>query len=309
MLLLGNRVGDPAAARAFARPYRDVVNRLNRWTRTGQVLREDTPALYLHEYTAGGLTIRGLVGGLDLSRRARDTQERAVLPHEGVHPGQVRQLARRMGQMRLNPAPILLVHRGTAAVRGLLDQVIRREPLTEYVDRSGQTQRIWAIRDPDELALVATELSETHAVIADGHHRYAAYLRLQSDNPGTDWDQGLAMLVDQDDTPLFLGAIHRLLGGVRLTDLDRAAEGLPDVSVEALTDDALAALAPETVVATDGEGWRALSVRPTPDRAVVEIIHETLLPGSPDPRSRSSITIRWITPSPPSTASRRRWPC
>ena len=80
LTLAPQRVGDAAAARAFGRPYREVAGRLRRWEATGRVLRDDEPAVYLHEYTAGGITVRGLVGALDMSRRAADLDSRAVLP-------------------------------------------------------------------------------------------------------------------------------------------------------------------------------------------------------------------------------------
>jgi hypothetical protein len=96
MMLSPARVGDPASARAFARPYRSVAARLEEWERRGHVTTDETPALYLHEYTAGGLTVRGLVGALALSRRATGLDDRAVWPHEGIHPVQVEELAARM---------------------------------------------------------------------------------------------------------------------------------------------------------------------------------------------------------------------
>ena len=66
----------------------------------------------MHEYTAAGLTVRGLVGALDISRRATSADDRTVVPHEGIHPDQVSELADRMSRWQINPAPILLVHRG-----------------------------------------------------------------------------------------------------------------------------------------------------------------------------------------------------
>ena len=64
--LAPRRVGDPASARAFARPYRGVPQRLQTWQRRGLATRDEVPALYLHEYSDSGLTVRGLVGCLDL---------------------------------------------------------------------------------------------------------------------------------------------------------------------------------------------------------------------------------------------------
>ena len=138
-------------------------------------------------------------------------EDRAILPHEGIYPGQADDLADRMAEMRLNPAPILLVHRATAdAARAARRDVLATPPDHEFTDRAEQRHRIWAIREPDRARRDRRRSwRRRRALIADGHHRYAAYLRLQQRDPGAATDRGLAMLVDQDDTPLFLGAIHR----------------------------------------------------------------------------------------------------
>ena len=280
-LMLGpRRVGDPASARAFARPYRDVTKRIERWVQQGHILRDQATAVYVHEYTTGGVTVRGLVGALDLSHRTEDLHQRVILPHEGIHPLQASELATRMTQMRLNPAPILLVHRGPAAVRELLGEVVSSTPEHDFTDRGTQHHRLWAIRDPELLARLDAALIGSRALIADGHHRYAAYLQMQHDRPGTAADGGLAMLVDQDDTPLFLGAIHRVLVGVTFDDV-----GLAATSVGAFTEvsasGAVAGLAPETLAISDGDRWANLTLTALGDRAVVEVLHEQLVPALP----------------------------
>ncbi len=47
--LTPGRIGDPATARLFARPYRDVAERLERWREAGQLLEDHQPAVYVHE--------------------------------------------------------------------------------------------------------------------------------------------------------------------------------------------------------------------------------------------------------------------
>jgi uncharacterized protein (DUF1015 family) len=60
-------------------------------------------------------------------------------------------------------------------------------------------------------------------MIADGHHRYAAYLALQARRraagagPGP-WDYGLALLVDASAYPPDIGAIHRVIPRLRPAD-------------------------------------------------------------------------------------------
>lgn len=286
LMLAPQRVGDPATGRAFARPYTDVASRLLRWQERGLVQRAPEPALYLHEYTANGVTVRGIVGALDVSRRARRPDERAVLPHEGIHPAQADDIADRMAEMRMNPAPILLVHQGSDELRLWSKEVRSAEPSHAFTDRSAQQHSLWTVTDPEAVRHVDQQLSASTALIADGHHRYAAYLRLQQRGLGPAYDSGLAMLVDQGDTPLFLGPIHRSLVGSSIDDLMRAAEYQ---GFEArLTDQqpALAALGPTRIVATDGRAWAVVSLDPPEGSATVEVLHRRLVPALPHgPRS------------------------
>jgi hypothetical protein len=276
-----SRVGDPSTGRAFARPYKSVAARLLRWQERGRLTRDRRPALYLHEYTANAITVRGLVGALDVSRRATRPEDRAVLPHEGIHPAQADDLADRMAEMRLNPAPILLVHRGSERSRELLDAIAASPPAHEFTDRSQQQHRIWTITDPDVIARIGTEIAGSQALIADGHHRYAAYLRLQRRYPGTAYDEGLAMLVDQTSTPLFLGPIHRSFVGTTLEDLASAAESLGLRYTEAGRDAALSSLDAEHLTVTDGDRWASVEIPLPPDRAAVEVLHDALVPALP----------------------------
>lgn len=278
LMLAPSRIGDPSSARAFARPYSSVASRLSRWQARGQMHHDRVPAIYLHEYTSGGITIRGLVGLIDLSQRAGTLAEAAVLPHEGIHPAQADDLADRMAEMALNPAPILLVHRGSSELRELRDRVRAGAPDHVFTDRAEQRHRVWAVRGPGDIARAQATLARSQALIADGHHRYAAYLRLQQRQPGGAADSGLAMLVDHDDTPLFLGAIHRVLTGVRLEDLARAAELIGARFAPTTPERAVGALGPSTLVVTDGRGWAVLALDVPRDRAPVEILHDELVP-------------------------------
>ncbi len=64
--LADSYVGDPVANRVFARPYRAVPARLRDWRRKRHLRVDPRPALYLHEYTSAGVSIRGVVALLDL---------------------------------------------------------------------------------------------------------------------------------------------------------------------------------------------------------------------------------------------------
>lgn len=279
--LPARRVGDPGTLRHLSRAPRATA--LTSWLEKAQVTQDDVPAVYLHEYTSGGLTVRGLVGALDLTHRATSADQRAVLPHEGIRPVQADDLADRMQDLGVNPAPILLVHRGTSGGRDLIARTVRRRPEHRYTDRGGQRHRVWAITAPADLAAVDASLVDTQALIADGHHRYAAYLRMQGRCPGGPADRGLAMLVDQQDSPLFLGAIHRCLVGVSLADVAVAAHTSGHELHTCSRSRSLSRMGPRSLAVTDGTSWASLDVSADveADRAVVEVVHDDLLPGLP----------------------------
>ncbi|WP_300683031.1 DUF1015 family protein [Nocardioides sp.] len=273
-------VGDPASARLFARPWKGVEARIEQWDRRRRLMQDSDPALYLHEYSDGVTTVRGLVGLLELTTRAVDASVAAVVPHEEIHPRQSDELVDRMAQMALQPAPILLVHRGSAALKSLLAAVVLEAPTRQYADHAGHPHRIWALRDPDLLTSVSEAMASSRAMIADGHHRYAAYLRMQARIPGGAYDRGLAFLVDQDVTPLAVGAIHRVLPRVTLADIQAAARsiGAPfQFRPHELRPDAKR----QRVVVTDGRRWATLDLTPTNGRALVEALHERLIPALP----------------------------
>ncbi|KQY54407.1 MULTISPECIES: DUF1015 family protein [unclassified Nocardioides] len=270
--LANSHVGDPASHRIFARPYRAVPARLLEWRRKRHLTVDPDPALYVHEYTSAGVTIRGLVALVDLP-----ASESRIFAHEDVQDAQVQQLAHRMREMSLNPAPILLMHRGTPSVRDVLHETTRGEPQLVYTDRGDQLQRIWRITDPDTVSLLRAEVADTHAVIADGHHRYAAAQQLRTDEPGTGWDQTLVMLIDQADTPLQLCAIHRTIPRLSLDTIAENAREYGDrFRTHSSSHKALAKLE-HALVLHDGQEWATLTPAASPPM-LITWLHEVLLP-------------------------------
>ena len=94
------------------------------------------------------------------------------------------------------------------------------------------------------------------------------------------------MVIDQEETPLFLGAVHRLLHGVNLADAISTASGAGAQVRTIDGEEALDALAPDTLVLTDGERWATVSVALPPGTALVQRLDDLLLEGLPKRPSR-----------------------
>ncbi|MFH8410839.1 DUF1015 family protein [Streptomyces sp. NPDC018019] len=215
---------------------------LRRWRAQGVLATDDRPALYVYEQSKGGLLQRGLIGALDL--------DGPVLPHEDVIPEVVEDRAALMREAAANFEPLLLsyVGQGTGnGATGVIERTVLTTPLLATTTEDGFSHRLWAVTDPDELAAVDKDLALRHALIADGHHRWATYQRLRAEHPGGGaagpWASGLVLLVDSARHPLQVRAIHRVLPHLSLDDalagLDGAFRARP---VEGPLDAALAAL-------------------------------------------------------------------
>lgn len=220
--------------------YRRAATSLAAWIEEGVLRRDEEPAFYVYEQTGRGFRQRGLIAlvklddadpdgepapGPDAAEPAlapdRDAAEpapsrRAILPHEAVTDSVV---ADRLAQMRATAAhiePILLTYEGDQTVSDLLDRVADlAEPLTSTTTADGTRHRLWALTDPAATDRIAAELLGHRALIADGHHRHAAYRRLRAERGGPA-GYGLALLVDSGRYPLSLHAIHRVLPHVPL---------------------------------------------------------------------------------------------
>jgi uncharacterized protein (DUF1015 family) len=215
--------------------------RLRDWLTTGALAADKQPALYVYEQRGDGWVQRGLIGLIEVGTGA-------VLPHEEVAPGPVAGRRELMRATRSNLEPILLVYGGAGAPAGAASRLVDAaagtgEPLALAVTDDGVTHRLWALTDPAEHAAIAADLATRTALIADGHHRYAAYEQLRAEHeagaepghrapePGDleprdpesrdseprdpePWSLGLAYIVDADAYPVRLGPIHRVLPGL-----------------------------------------------------------------------------------------------
>jgi uncharacterized protein (DUF1015 family) len=203
--------------------YDDAARTLRAW-QAEQILTPDPePSLYVYEQAvlvgAAPATVqRGLIGALRLS----PPEAGVVRPHEDVAPGPVAGRLQLMEATQANLEPIFLLHgggNGSVSTRIVDETAATRPPLIDTVTQDGIRHRLWAIDDPAELAAIAEDLAPRDALIADGHHRYSAYLKLQArrhaagDGAGP-WDYGLALLVDASAYPPDIGAIHRVLPGL-----------------------------------------------------------------------------------------------
>jgi uncharacterized protein (DUF1015 family) len=285
----------PQAGTPSARNER-AAQTLDRWITEGVLARDPEPALYVYEQRdATGLVQRGLIGALRLS----EPSDGVVLPHEDVMPHIVADRADLMRATRANLEPLLLTYRGdgrTTGAHAVVERATGRAPLLSTTTEDGFGHRLWAVADPADIAEAQRDLAGHQALIADGHHRWATYLRLRAEQPSPGpWDFGLVLLVDTARHPLRVRAIHRLLPGLPPAAALSALTGLFRVRhLRTPLTEALHALAEAAGTGNAfllaGDGAYHLVDRPSPD-----LLARTIPTDRPEPWRTLDATVLHAT--------------
>ncbi|MCM2414945.1 DUF1015 domain-containing protein [Streptomyces sp. RKAG290] len=215
----------PQADTASAR-HEQAAATLDQWLAEGILAPDAEPALYVYEQRNSEILQRGVVGALALSGPA----DGIVLPHEDVMADVVEDRADLMRTTAAHLEPLLLTYRSDGSATGaadVIERTIQQPPLLATTTEDGFSHRLWAVTDLADRSVIETDLARRQALIADGHHRWATYLRLQQEHsaPGP-WDFGLVLLVDTARYPLRVRSIHRLLHGLPVADALAALTGL-----------------------------------------------------------------------------------
>ncbi|MGN6523990.1 MAG: DUF1015 family protein [Actinomycetes bacterium] len=194
-----------AAAAATLRDWRDR-----------KVLVEREPAVYVYERRGRHSLLRGVIGAVPVG-----ADSGAVLPHEDVMPEPVADRAALMELAGAQLEPILLTVSDVPTLDAVVVAAVAGAPLLD-VTLDGARHRIWPL-EASSAAIVSAALATHQAVIADGHHRFAAYARLR-ERVGSAWSTGLALIVDTARYPFQVGSIARVVSGVT-ADAAAAAVG------------------------------------------------------------------------------------
>ena len=198
---------------------------LRRWQDDGVLERDADPAFWLYELRppGGAPATVGWLGAVGLPPAG----SRAVLPHEDTYPVAVEGRRALLAATATDLEPIVLAHDPDQDVADLTRAALHGVPSLELTDTDGVRHRLWRVADPGVLRRLADAFERTGAVIADGHHRFAAaqaYSRGIPGRPGS--DAILALLTPMGAGGLRVEAIHRVVADLPLEQAARrAADG------------------------------------------------------------------------------------
>lgn len=227
------------------------------WRAAGVLVPDGGPALWCYRMSGpGDAETVGWLGAVELP----PTGSTAVLPHEDVHAPAVEGRRALLAATATDLEPIVLAHDASAEVARVTAEVLTRPVDLLVTDADGVRHELRRVDDPAPLAGLTAGFAEVSAVIADGHHRFAAARAHAAGGPG----RVLALLTPMGPGGLRVQAIHRVVPGL---DLGRAAElaaaGFTVEAVDGPAADVASAWVREPghhcFLVTDGRGTRVLS--------------------------------------------------
>ncbi|MGY1621157.1 DUF1015 family protein [Geodermatophilus sp. SYSU D00965] len=234
------------AADALRRSVEQAARTLQDWESGGVLERDATPAMWVYEMRPpdGAATV-GWLAAVGLPPAG----SRAVLPHEDTYPVAVEGRRALLAATGTDLEPIILAHDPDPELPELTAAACEGEPTLAVVDGDGVRHALWRVTDTGLLDRVQATLARTGAVIADGHHRFAAaqaHARASSGVPGA--QAILALITPMGPGGLRVHGIHRVVPDLPLEDaLDRATAGF---TVDELS-------VPDGSVADTARGWLA----------------------------------------------------
>ena len=161
-------------------PYADEVyakgaENLAAMIDAGVLVRDPEPAYYVYRIIMGDHVQTGLVAATTVAAYNANT----VRKHEFTRPDKEDDRVRQIDSVDAQTGPVLVVHKTSDAVAGVLADVTAGEPTYDVTQPDGVRHIVWAVTDRDGVERISDAYAPVDVLyIADGHHRSAAASRV-----------------------------------------------------------------------------------------------------------------------------------
>jgi uncharacterized protein (DUF1015 family) len=170
------------------------------------------PCMFVYRLGAGKHIQTGVVCEV-----AVDDYERGLLrKHENTRSSKEDLLAQYQEVVGASSSPICLTYSRDAAIDDFIDHVTSGAPTLDFQTDDGETQTIWCISDPHQLAQLQSLFANVHETyLTDGHHRaasgrrYAEIMREKTNSNNGDEPYNQLLVALFPDNQLNLLPFHR----------------------------------------------------------------------------------------------------
>ena len=158
-------------------PYSDAVYEKARENflalqKSGALIRETEPCLYLYQQRMGAHVQTGLAAVCHIEDYERDI----IKKHEKTRRDKEDDRTRLIGTLSADTGPVFLTYRDSEAIDALTAAVLKTAPLYDFTAPDGIQHTVWRIAGGE--SFVENFRNIPVAYVADGHHRTASACRV-----------------------------------------------------------------------------------------------------------------------------------
>lgn len=141
----------------------------------GTFVQDPEPYYYLYEQKWRGRTQTGIVACASID----DYVSGVIKKHENTVEAKEQDRIHHVDACNAQTGPIFLTYRESDVLSGIKSKVKSAPPICDFVSDGEVRNRIWVIRDAEDLTSIQGAFSEIRQIyIADGHHRAASAVKV-----------------------------------------------------------------------------------------------------------------------------------
>jgi len=158
-------------------PYSDAVyskaaQSFRELEQTGTLIREEKPCLFVYRQKMGGHSQSGIVACCHI----QDYETNVIRKHEKTLPAKENDRMRHICGLNAQAEPVFVVFRDTPAITRILTETEATAALYDFTAADGIRHTVWRL--PGAKGAIEAFAAVPQGYIADGHHRFAAAVRL-----------------------------------------------------------------------------------------------------------------------------------
>ncbi len=156
--------------------YRKGAENLQAFLKSGILIRDSTPNLYIYQQIMGSHRQRGLVAGASVA----EYEQGIIKKHELTRKDKEDDRTRHIDTLNAHTGPVMMTYRARPEIDRLIDGICAASaPVYDFTAPDGIQHRLWVIDDQQQLISLKSLFQAVPALyIADGHHRSAAAARV-----------------------------------------------------------------------------------------------------------------------------------
>jgi uncharacterized protein (DUF1015 family) len=219
--------------------FKLVKNRFISFLKSGVLMKEKQPTLYLYRQHKDKHVFTGVIGGASVA----EYQNGLIKKHEATLTSREEMFTNYLEEVGFNAEPVLLTYEGNDSINSIISASAQERPEYEFTTTDHIKHEVWVLSQEHSTQLQKAFERIPYTYIADGHHRCAssaslATNRLNNGQAVLGAENFLAYFVEENNLSIlaFNRLIRSLVGYSKATFLHAlAALGNVELLSEART--------------------------------------------------------------------------